>query len=288
MLDHLDRGPVGHALAIGEASAANDNRVNPTEELGREPGLPNTRAPEHGEQVARPILTSIGKRTLQQTQLALTAHHRRSMLPRRFTGHRRDPVGIDRLGLPTHGKLAGRLRVDDVADKTMGGRADEDLTGRGRLFQPRRQIHHVARRESLLRPHDNLACGNPDPGFYVEIWKRISHLNRRTHTTQRVILMHGRYTEDSHHRVANELLHRSTMALDDRAHSVEVAREQRPQRLRVETLPKLRRPGHIAEHDGHDLALLTLRRRTLKPSATPLTEPGTVAIRMAACLTRRH
>jgi hypothetical protein len=38
------------------------------------------------------------------------------------------------------------------------------------------------------------------------------------------------------HRVADELLHRATVGLDDRLHLLEVARQQRPQRLWISLL----------------------------------------------------
>jgi hypothetical protein len=50
------------------------------------------------------------------------------------------------------------------------------------------------------------------------------------------------YAEDRHHGVADELLHRATVDLDDCLHPLEVASEQRAQRIRVEPLPQLRRP----------------------------------------------
>ena len=62
--------------------------------------------------------------------------------------------------------------------------------------------------------------------------------------------------EHSHHRVADELLHRAAVALDDRLHPLEVAGKQRPDRLRVGRLPERRRADDVAEQDGHDLALL--------------------------------
>jgi len=45
--------------------------------------------------------------------------------------------------------------------------------------------------------------------------------------------------------------------VDNRLHAVEITSEQRPQRLRIRRLTQRRRPGHIAEQDGHGLALLS-------------------------------
>jgi hypothetical protein len=51
---------------------------------------------------------------------------------------------------------------------------------------------------------------------------------------ERVVLVHLGDAEDGHDRVADELLHGAAVALDDCLHLVEVAAEERPQRLRVD------------------------------------------------------
>ena len=48
--------------------------------------------------------------------------------------------------------------------------------------------------------------------------------------------MEHRYPEDGHDRIPYELLDRPTMALDDRLHPLEVAREQPAERFRVDRL----------------------------------------------------
>ena len=65
-----------------------------------------------------------------------------------------------------------------------------------------------------------------------------------------------RNPEHRHHGVADELLHRAAVRIDDRLHPLEVAGKQHPDRLRVGRLPQRRRADDVAEQDGHDLALL--------------------------------
>ena len=72
--------------------------------------------------------------------------------------------------------------------------------------------------------------------------------------------MHNRYPEDRHHGVADELLDRAAVPLDDRLHPLEVVREQRPQPLRVKRLAERGRPSYVAEQDRDCLALLTSLR----------------------------
>ena len=73
--------------------------------------------------------------------------------------------------------------------------------------------------------------------------------------------MDGREPEDRHHRVADELLDDAAVALDDRLHALEVAREQRAERLRVDRLAERRRADDVAEEHGYDLALLPAAAR---------------------------
>jgi hypothetical protein len=64
-----------------------------------------------------------------------------------------------------------------------------------------------------------------------------------------------RHPEHRHHRVADELLHRPLVRLDDRLHPLEVAGEHPLQGLRVDRIAQRRRAHDIAEEDGDDLAM---------------------------------
>ena len=88
----------------------------------------------------------------------------------------------------------------------------------------------------------------------------LAHLDGRPQRAQRVVLVHDRHAEDRHHRIADELLDRAAVALDDLLHLLEVAGQERPQRLRVEPLAQRGRAGDVAEQHRHRLALLALRR----------------------------
>jgi hypothetical protein len=85
----------------------------------------------------------------------------------------------------------------------------------------------------------------------------ISSAARSPQRAQRVILVRDRHPEDRNHRITDELLHRSTVPLDDPAHPLEIAREHDPHRLRIGALAERGRPDDVAEHRGHRLALLT-------------------------------
>ena len=89
--------------------------------------------------------------------------------------------------------------------------------------------------------------------------QRDLHLGGGADGPERVVLVDDRDAEDRHDRVADELLDRPTVALEDRPHRVEPAAHDRAQRLRVEVLAKSGRAGDVGEHDGDDLARLAGR-----------------------------
>jgi hypothetical protein len=148
--------------------------------------------------------------------------------------------------------------------------ADQHLVRRGRLLQPRRDVHRVAGREPLLGAGHDLAGVDTDPPLDPQLRERVAHLDRRAAGAQRVVLVSGRHAEDGHHGVADELLDRAAMPLDDRFHPLEVAREQCPQRLGVGRLAERRRADHVAEEDRDDLPV----HATIIPRARHERKPG--------------
>jgi hypothetical protein len=71
--------------------------------------------------------------------------------------------------------------------------------------------------------------------------------------------VYHRDAEHGHDGVADELLDRATVPLDDLLRNLEVARHHSAQALGVELLTELCRPGHVAEEDRHRLAQLARR-----------------------------
>src|SRR5205807_243488 len=63
-------------------------------------------------------------------------------------------------------------------------------------------------------------------------------------------------TENSHHGVADELLHRAASPLELHAHVSVVRREQSAHVLRIKPLRVRREADEIDEHDRNDLAFL--------------------------------
>ncbi len=57
----------------------------------------------------------------------------------------------------------------------------------------------------------------------IESLERLAHLGRGAHGAQGVLLVDDGHAEDGHDRVADVLLDRAAVALDDLAHAREVA-----------------------------------------------------------------
>ncbi|HEU5211652.1 MAG TPA: hypothetical protein VFU10_02690 [Gaiellaceae bacterium] len=129
-----------------------------------------------------------------------------------------------------------------------------ELAALGKQERLAGDVHRIAGGQPPLRPGHHLARVHADPTANTELGQRAAHLHRRPAGAQCVVLMRGRDAEDGHDGVADELLHRAAVRLNDRLHALEVAREQRPEDLRIRGLPELRRSRDVAEHHGHGLA----------------------------------
>ena len=134
------------------------------------------------------------------------------------------------------------------------------------MLEPCCRIHHVARGERIrAAADDGLTCLHADPEGEIDAEarpqrigqteKRMMHFQRATNRALGVVLVHGRYTEDGHHRVARELLYRAAELLDDCPHASEIGVLDALNRFWIKALPKRRRPDEVAEEDGYGLTL---------------------------------
>jgi hypothetical protein len=108
-------------------------------------------------------------------------------------------------------------------------------------------------------------------------------LGRGANRTERIVLVGLRHTEDGHDRVADELLDRAAVALEDRARLVVVTPHHRADGLRIPLLAERCRAGQVAEEDGHALPDLVPRRHLLAEGrAAGAAEPEADGIRAPA------
>ena len=156
-------------------------------------------------------------------------------------------------------------------------------------------------RHDLARVHPGPEADG-DPALRLELAvhgaQGVADLPGGPDRPQGVVLVDRGDPEHRHHRIADELLDRPPVALDDRAHRGEVAGHQGPQRLGVQLLAQGRRPGHVGEQDRHDLAHLARGRGRLglraphsgqnfAPAATSAPQSGQVRAMAAVSGLRR-
>ena len=123
----------------------------------------------------------------------------------------------------------------------------------------------------------------------VEVVDRFEQPKAGAHRPLGVVFVRQRCPEHPHHRVADELLHRSAEALDLLPHARVVSAEAAGDVLGVGAIRGLREPDEVDEQGATDLPLLAGRGRVARErTAARLAEPRSVRIRLAARRTGQH
>ena len=123
-----------------------------------------------------------------------------------------------------------------------------------------RGVDEVARDHALVRgaERDRRLAGQ-DAGARLDAVAqarhRVDQLERGADRALGVVLVRDRRAPDGHDRVADELLDRAAVALDDLAREVEVARQRVADVLRVALLGERREADEVGEQDADELAL---------------------------------
>ena len=304
--DDLADRPVRDAFAVRQAATAEDQRLGPDRrtELRHEAALAHPRGPEQGEQLAGAVGDGATEGALEPRELALPAHERCVEAPGAARGPPPDgdeTIRRDALGLALRRDRRDRLHLHGVAYEAVRERAEQDLAGRRGLFQASRSVDRVAGHQGGAGrwvPGDHLAAVDPGPKadlqaaaggeLAVERGELGADLVGGPHRPQGVVLVDRGDAEDRHDGIADELLDRSAVALDDAAHRREVPRHQCPQRLWVELFAKGGRAGHVGEQDSHELTGLAGRGRRCYWRTAVRAELRARCQRAAACLTCRH
>ena len=143
--------------------------------------------------------------------------------------HHEEPKRLDRLGFPLQREWLNRLDLHGVAHEQPRLGADQRLRRSRRLLESRSNVDRVSGDERLtLAADDDLARVDPDPRLQAVLRDRRTHLRRCTHRAESIVLMRHRDPEHRHDRIADELLDRATMTLDNRAQILEIAAHTRP------------------------------------------------------------
>ena len=206
----------------------------------------------------------------------------------RVPQHGPQPVRRDGFGLALQLERLDRLGLDRVAHEGERLVADQDLARLRGLLEAGGDVDGVAGGEALLGSGHDLAGVDADAGLHAQLRQRGAHLHRRAARAQGVVLVHLGDAEHGHDRIADELLDRPAVRLDDPLHALEVAGEQGAQRLGVGRLAQGGRAGDVAEEDGDGLALLASGRRGLERRAARVAETRPFRVLRAAARTRGH
>ena len=257
----------GDALAVRKAAADADlSSIDLGHELGHEPGFSRTSGTEHGHERRRPLGADAPEGIPKHAQLAIAADERRAQAfdatmllgDRAHERARRERLDAsDTLRLD----LARRVVADTAARDPVGQRADEDLAGPGGLLETRAQVHDRSGHKELGAvpgPRDGLARVHADAyfernAFAPQARDALAKRERRTHRAVGIVVVCGGHAEDRHHRVADELLDRSAMRLEDRSSGLERPRESLADDLGIVFHPERGRAHDVSEEDGDEL-----------------------------------
>jgi hypothetical protein len=173
--------------------------------------------------------------------------------PPRF--HRRRPI-LDRQRLE-------RVRPNVRLDQPVGAVSEEDLPGLCRLLQPCSDIDGIASREGV----SSRARADKDvPGIHADSHgeldaagahqlvgvreDRVTQFDGGPYCSQRVVFVELGQPEETHYGVADELLGRSSVALENLPCHFKVPREDPVHRLRIEELAETGRLDYVCKDDG--------------------------------------
>ncbi len=268
-LHHLGKSPEGDTLAVGERAPlppVDEVRIslNLREELRDEPALPDARDADECDELRRRLPLDALEGVDQQVALPLSPDERRLRL--QLDAHDRPrldglPDG-DRLGLPFRLDRLGIAIVDRLLGSPVGGLVDEDAVRGGGGLETRGGVHHVTGGHPLtglgtrLEGYERLAGRDPNPDFELCLLPRpFADRERSAYCPLRIVLVCGRSTEEGHHSVADELLHRPPVALQLGAEPLVVGAKDRFDVLGIERFRARGEADEIGEQAGHDLSL---------------------------------
>ena len=277
-LHDLAQGPERDPIAVGQAPTLTPPDqislgVNVTQELCTHAALPHTRLADQGHQLTRTLLIRSLERPDQERLLQNSADERRGVCANHIAPEPRPsayrPVGQKRLRFAFHRNRLQRVVLEHPLRLPECLLRHRHPVHRGDALQPGRGIHDVAGDDALtkLRPgveRDHpLACVHADPNLQtetrvslVELVDRLQNPQARPDRPLRVVLVRHRRTEDRHHRIADELLHRPAEPLDLLPEPSVIRPQPRPHVLRVDRFRCGREPDKITEQHRDNLALL--------------------------------
>ena len=164
--------------------------------------------------------------------------------------------------------LTGLLERDGAARRAIRALADQHRSRWRDGLESAGGVDEVAgdhplaagadRHGRLARQH---AGANLDLEAVAQRWHAGDDVERRAHRPLSVVLVRRRRAPDGHDRVADELLDRAAVALDDGPSQLEVARQELARVLGILVLRERGEPHEIREQDRHQAPFGGARRR---------------------------
>ena len=175
-LEDLGERPVGDAVAVGEAAAAERGgvrvgRLGPRDELAREPRLPDPRVAVHRDEVGSAVARDAPEDRPQDLELGVAADHRRRQA--RDAARRRrallEEAERPHALAPALHRLRSLVFEDEPSYRVRRALRDEHGPRLGQRLEPRRGVDGVAGRHRLAghgrRHGEDLARVDPEcPG----------------------------------------------------------------------------------------------------------------------------
>jgi hypothetical protein len=198
----------------------------------------------------------------------------------------REAVGRHALGLPLQLERRHRLVLDGVAHESVRSRSEQDLARTCCLLEACGDVDGISGHKGLALSGDDLTRVDPDPDVQAERGDRRLDLVRGSHGTQRVVLVGIRDAEHGHRGIADELLDRAAMTLENRPQLSVETHHPLAEQLWVGAIAQGGRAHEIAKQDSHGFA--NSRSRLGERSATRVAEAGAVGILPTAASAYLH
>jgi len=264
----LDEGPVGDALAVGQAAALPDVRAeiggNPTQAFLDQSRLTDPGSPEQSEEIGLAILDDPAEGVDHELQLAVAADERCAQTrnsPELTRYNRRGPDSAEcpqrrRFSLGQNGSVT--LVFDGGPGQLLGQRSHDHLAGFGVLLQARGDVHRIADDElAIIAGADNgLAAIDPDPDFQfsfkllVQLSHRFLHGQPTPNASLGIVIVEPRDAEHDHDRVTDELLDDPAVRFGHLFHTFVKPRHLLSQDFRIGLGAELSGADHVGEEHG--------------------------------------
>ena len=264
--NHLAERPERDAFPVGRRATvvppdAFDDAVDVLEELPGETALADAGLAGDRNQPGAIFASRGMEQVLEQAQLGIAPNERRLQAVRpaealALADHSQGDPGRDRRLLALEDLVAGRLERDRPGSGPLGRLADENGSRRSGRLESRGRVDEIAGDHALVtgaQVDRGLARQDTRPGLdaRTERADRIDKLESGPDASLGIVLVGDRGAPDRHDGIADELLHRAAVPLDDVTGELEVAGQELPDGLRIATLGQRREPDEIREQHRH-------------------------------------